>query len=79
MKHRFEVDAPVFGELHLIEPDTDALRKNMPRPTSDRQQRAAAQESAHERRQREQPRASTERRRRSFLGAHAVVGVRTVT
>ena len=40
-----EVDAPVFGELHLIKPDTDALGKNAPRCTCDRQQRAAAHES----------------------------------
>ena len=42
MKNRFEVDAPVFGELHLVETDLDELGKNMPRATSDRRQCAVA-------------------------------------
>ena len=71
--------APVFTELNLVETDTAATGKNMPRATSDRRQRAAAQESSHKRRPPEQPRDAPACRRRSFPGAHVVAGARTVT
>ena len=74
MKNKAAVRAPAFGELHLVDTDTAALGKNVPRATRDRRQCAPAPQRLIKERRQEEPPGSPARRPRPLTRARGVAG-----
>ena len=74
MKNKAAVRAPAFGELHLVDTDTAALGKNVPRATSDRWQCAPAPQRLIKERRQEEPPGPPARRPRPLTRGRGVAG-----
>ena len=66
--------APAFGELHIVETDTAALGKNVPRATRDRRQCATAPQRLIKERRQEEPPGSPAHRPWPLTRARGVAG-----